>query len=349
MATKRKLNIGSRRSKDSNLISCQGSNAEETHPTSSHAQGSNAEETRSNPSHVEVGIHESRDSYSIPSDVEAEEDLQINKDVHPKKKRPNKNVRCMDTDSCIIVNLDKYGRLISPKGMTLTRFIASLVRNKHYASIKYKSWKDMLDKEKDVMLEQIETTFEFNPPMNDTTRQMLKFEMNIKWKQWKCDLKSMEFDPGKTEEEVASFVPNLRVDPDQYCKLVHHWFSDKAQKKKKAKGVSPTHKEIYIDSRTRKDGSVVNEKAERFIEKLNKHNNEAETSQSVQKIQSHMPWKDDIYSQVKGSEKRGHKRCIGNIPKPKKSKAFCPKIKSLGMNLRKCEKDKRGQMCVWKI
>ncbi|CAK8535870.1 unnamed protein product [Lathyrus sativus] len=109
MGRKRKLNIGSRMSKDSNLTSCQGSNAEETHPTSSHgqginveethttvshaqginaeethpnsshAQGSNAEETRPNPNHVEVGIHESEDSYSIPFDLEAEENLQINK------------------------------------------------------------------------------------------------------------------------------------------------------------------------------------------------------------------------------------------------------------------------------
>ncbi|XP_058764321.1 uncharacterized protein LOC131637769 [Vicia villosa] len=142
----------------------------------------------------------------------------------------------------------------------------------------------MSDKEKDVMLAQIETIFEFNPPMNDTTRQMLKFKMNIKWKQWKCDLKSMAFDPSKMEEEVPSIVPNCRVDPDQYRELVHHWFSDKAQKvskinsqnrakyedihcmeKKEAKGVSPTRKEIYIDTHTRKDGSVVNEKAARFI------------------------------------------------------------------------------------
>ncbi|XP_058783971.1 uncharacterized protein LOC131658722 [Vicia villosa] len=251
------------------------------------------------------------------------------------------DVWAMDTDSCIIVNLDKYGRPIGPEGTTLTRFIGNLVRRKQYASIKYKSWKDMSDKEKDVTLEQMETIFEFNPPMNDTTRQMLKFEMNIKWKQWKCDLKSMAFDPSKTEE-VVSFVPNLRVDLDQYRKLVHHWFSDKAQKvskinsqnrakyedihcieKKKAKGVSPTRKEIYIDTRTRKVGFVVNENAERFIEKLNKHNNEAETSQLVQKTQSHMPWKDGIYSQVKGSEKRGHATDASSVPNQTNSQSPC--------------------------
>ena len=73
MAKKRKLNIGSRRLKDSS----QGTSA--THTTSTHAQGSNDEETRPNPSHVEVVTHESEDSYYIPSDIEAEEELEINK------------------------------------------------------------------------------------------------------------------------------------------------------------------------------------------------------------------------------------------------------------------------------
>jgi hypothetical protein len=59
-----------------------------------------------------------------------------------------------------------------------------------------------------------------------------------------------------------------------------------------------------------------------FQEKLNKYDNEAGTSQSVQEIQSHMPWKDDIYSKVKGPEKRGRARCIGKIPKPKKTESF---------------------------
>ncbi|XP_058775086.1 uncharacterized protein LOC131649340 [Vicia villosa] len=260
----------------------------------------------------------------------------------------------MDTESCIIVNLDKYGQPIGPEGTTVTRFIGSLVRRKQYASIKYKSWKVMPDKEKDEMLAQIETIFEFVPPMNDIAKQMLKLEMNIKWKQWKCDLKSKAFDPSKTEEEVASFIPDCRVDPDQYRELVHHWFSEEAQNRakyedihcmgtkslprlinEKAKGASPTRKEIYIDTRTRKDGSVVNEKAARLIEELNKHNNEAETSQSIEKTPSHLPWTDDIYSQVKGPEKRGRVKCLGNIPKPKKSKASLSENQELRDELKK--------------
>ena len=62
--------------------------------------------------------------------------------------------------------------------------------------------------------------------------------------------------------------------------------------------------------------------------------NEAETSQSVG-TQSHMPWKNDIYSRVKGAKKRGHVRCIDNISKPKKSKTTFSKNQELRDELKK--------------
>ncbi|KAK2388357.1 hypothetical protein QL285_062048 [Trifolium repens] len=199
-----------------------------------------------------------------------------------------------------------------------------------------------------------------------------KASLNEKWKQWKSDLKSKAYDPSKTEEEVASVKPDSRVDLNQWRKLVHHWFSEEGQKiskinrenrakfkdvhcmgtkslpklidekKKNANGRSPTRKEIYIETRTRKDGSIVNEKARGVIEKLNKYDNETGTSQSVEEIQSDMPWKDDIYSKVKGTEKRGEQRgrlrCIGKIPKPKKLKVSLAENQELRDKVKQMEK-----------
>jgi hypothetical protein len=65
--------------------------------------------------------------------------------------------------------------------------------------------------------------------MNETTREYLKYEMNMKWKQWKCSIKEKTFDASKTEEEVASAKLDSRVDRSQYRELVHHWFSVEAQ------------------------------------------------------------------------------------------------------------------------
>ncbi|KAK2410398.1 hypothetical protein QL285_045763 [Trifolium repens] len=47
---------------------------------------------------------------------------------------------------------------------------------------------------------------------------------------------------------------------------------------------------------------IVNVVVNQALEELNKYDNEAGTSQSVEEIQSHMPWKDDIYSKVKGPD-----------------------------------------------
>ncbi|KAK2419098.1 hypothetical protein QL285_041229 [Trifolium repens] len=406
MGRKKKLNIGSRMLKESNQGSnatnttsthaqgsndeeahrtsthAQGSSAEETHRTLPHAQGSSVEETHSNPTQMEDDTNDSEDSHYIPSDIEVEE-AYIEKVVEPKRLRgPTRmqDVWDMDADDIIIVNLDKKGRPTGQEGSNLTRFIGSVVRRKEYASIGYISWKDMPDNDKSEMLKLIESKYEFVPPINDTTREMLKSEINERWKQWKSDLKSKAYDPSKTEEEVAYVKPDSRVDLNQYRKLVHHWFSEKGQKiskinrenrakfkdvhcmgtkslpklidenKKNSNGRSPTRKEIYIETRTRKDGSIVNEDARGVIEKLNKYDNETGTSQSVEEIQSDMPWKDDIYSKVKGTEKRGEQRgrlrCIGKIPKPKKLKVYLAENQELRDKVKQMEKKQNSTDAV---
>lgn len=58
-----------------------------------------------------------------------------------------------------------------------------------------------------------------------------------------------------------------------------------------------------------------------FKEKFKKHDNKVGTTQFVQYKQSHMPQKNDIYSQVKGLENKGHVCCLGKISNPKNLKA----------------------------
>ncbi|XP_073221871.1 uncharacterized protein [Cicer arietinum] len=106
---------------------------------------------------------------------------------------------------------------------------------------------------------------------------------------------------------------------------------------KKGKGVLPGRKEIYIDTRTRKDGTIVNEKAAKLIEELKKHNNEAGTSQSTQDTQGSMSWKDDIFYQVQGPDKNGRVRCMGKIPHSKKSKVCASENEELRERVKNME------------
>nr|XP_027186858.1 uncharacterized protein LOC105851333 [Cicer arietinum] len=243
-------------------------------------------------------------------------------DVEPKRVRgPTRmlDVWEMEDGDVIIVRLDNHGRPIGNEATTLTRFIGSVVRRHQYAPISYNSWKDMPTSFKEEMLKLIERKFEFVPPINDSTREMIKFELNEKWRQWKSDLKSKAYDPSKTEDEVATAIPDDRVDPNQYRDLVHRWFSNEGQIKK-SKGVVPRREEIYVETRTRKDGSIVNEKAARVIEELSRYSNEVGTSQSLQNTQGSVSWKYDLFSQVQGPSKKGHVRCMGKFPKSKISK-----------------------------
>ncbi|KAK7275756.1 hypothetical protein RIF29_16878 [Crotalaria pallida] len=247
---------------------------------------------------------------SLPSDIEAEEEQAAKE---PKRHRgPTRmlDIWDMEEGEFVMVDLDKHDRPIGEEATTLTRFIGSLVRRHQYAPINYKSWKEMPKVHKEEMLQILEAKFEFVPPINDVTREMLKTQLNDKWRQWKSDLKSKAYDPSKTEEEVVATLVDDRVNPSQYRDLVHFWYSEEGQKiseinrqnrskyedihcmgtkslpklidekNKKAKGVSPDRIEIYIDTRTRKDGTIVNEKAARVIEELNKQNYEAATSRS---------------------------------------------------------------------
>ncbi|GAU51013.1 hypothetical protein TSUD_411580 [Trifolium subterraneum] len=281
MARRRKLNIGYRTSNN------EGIQTTPINTKSTNVQGSNVAQTHSAPSDTDGVIHEFVESQSIPSDIEAEEE-QIAKEP----KRTRGPTRFLDVwqmeDDLIIVNLDNLGRPIGEEATTFTRFIGSVVRRHQYAPINIKNWKKMPERNMNEMLEVIESKFEFVPPINDLTRQMIKSELNDKWRQWKGDLKAMAYDPSKTEEEIASAVPDARVDKDQYRELVHYWFSEEGQKvskinrenrakfedvhcmgtkslpklihekMKKCKGVMPEHQEIYIQTRTRKDGSIVN-------------------------------------------------------------------------------------------
>ncbi|KAK2421147.1 hypothetical protein QL285_031804 [Trifolium repens] len=106
----------------------------------------------------------------------------------------------------------------------------------------------------------------------------------------------------------------------------------------KADGVKPSRAEIYIDTRTRNDGSIVTVKAAATI----KHIAEADNLDYSQFTQDSTNWKNDTYSKVKGPERRGRVRCLGRLPKharssvssqPTNSEVRLQKVESLLGNL----------------
>ncbi|WJX57395.1 hypothetical protein P8452_42962 [Trifolium repens] len=197
-----------------------------------------------------------------------------------------------------------------------------------YAPINILSWKDMPELNITNMLLLIQSKFHFDPELTEQTKQILKDNLSAKWRQFKHDLKAKGYDENKTEEEMAANIPDRRVDPSQYRALVHHWCSQKGQKisninkrnrskyedlhcmgtknlsrfiheTTEANGVQPSRAQIYIQTRTRKDGSIVTDKAADVIGELKKHMGEATSSRTPQATQDSTNWQNDVYSKLK--------------------------------------------------
>ncbi|MFS7994639.1 putative transposase, Ptta/En/Spm, plant [Helianthus anomalus] len=77
-------------------------------------------------------------------------------------------------------------------------------------------------------------------------------------------------------------------------------------------GLYPTRGEMYITTRTRKDGSFVNDKATNVVASL-----KAIASDSASKHIDPHDFTNDEYSKVKGPEKRGYVRLVGRMPATK--------------------------------
>ncbi|KAL4283366.1 hypothetical protein GQ457_16G015240 [Hibiscus cannabinus] len=133
-------------------------------------------------------------------------------------------------------------------------------------------------------------------------------DMTTKWRQWKNELKSQIFDENQTVEQIIENCKDPRVNLDQLKILVEYWLSSKAMTKE-FDGIPPTRADVYVKSRTRKDGSIVNSKAAVVVERIQEKINESSSSDNL----SQTSWSNDVFAQVKGPERRGRVRCVGAI------------------------------------
>lgn len=171
-------------------------------------------------------------------------------------------------------------------------------------------------------------------------------QANDKWKKWKCELKSKGFDDISSIDEMYERISDARVDRGQFEILANYWLSTKGkalstQNKRNrehhnephctgtktysrlihemavdAGGVYPSRADVYILSRTRKNGKVVSKRAKAVMAQLKSFMNQPGTSDALDTTS----WHKDIYSKVKGPEKKGRVRCFGQIPTSQKWK-----------------------------
>ncbi|XP_020208835.2 uncharacterized protein LOC109793774 [Cajanus cajan] len=200
----------------------------------------------------------------------------------------------MSDDEFIVFEVDALGNPIGSEGKTLLSAIGSLSK------------------------------FQFVPELSEQTKRILKDNMSNKWRQFKHDLKSKAYDASKTEEEMVANILDKRVDPSQYRDLVHHWCSKKGQDISNMNKRSCSKYEDLHYMGTKNIPRLIHEKKKEngvqpSRDELKKHMVEVESLGGSQTALDYTNWKNDIYSKVKGLEKRGHVRCLGKLPLAKSS------------------------------
>ncbi|XP_040861012.1 uncharacterized protein [Glycine max] len=111
------------------------------------------------------------------------------------------------------------------------------------------------------------------------------------------------------ESASESSTKDPRVDPSQYRDLVHYWCSEKGQK---ISNINKRSCSKYEDLRCMGTNNLPRRIHE--MDELKKKMVEAESLQNLQSTQDFTNWTNDIYSKVKGPEKRGRVCCLGKLP-----------------------------------
>ncbi|OMO89230.1 Transposase, Ptta/En/Spm, plant [Corchorus olitorius] len=146
-------------------------------------------------------------------------------------------------------------------------------------------------------------------------------DMSCKWRAWKNELNSKYFDEDKTPAEMVKDVNDPRAEKISFWSLLHIGLLIKQRENQsksdqphcagmksfprliqtmteEANGNHPSRADVYIRSRTRKDGNIVNEKAIEVVDRIKQIRIETPDD-------SLASWDKDVYSKENGLEKKG--------------------------------------------
>ncbi|WCJ18491.1 DNA-binding bromodomain-containing protein [Euphorbia peplus] len=196
----------------------------------------------------------------------------------------------------IYVPINTLGQPIGPEASKLASFLGTLARDGKMAPLNYLDWSAMPESVKENLWKFVQTKFDIDP----LCKNWFLKSIAAKWRNWKAKLKADHYNPHTTDEERLRDC-NKRIYPDQWAALVAHWndeavqlraMKNKANRAKqksahvsgsksfarireeeqaKRDGKELTRSELYILTRTRKDGLPVNDTAAEAIKKLREH------------------------------------------------------------------------------
>ncbi|KAL9684181.1 hypothetical protein QQ045_021615 [Rhodiola kirilowii] len=228
--------------------------------------------------------------YPLPSDGDAG-----SSDFSSKKRRTRGPTKCLYVwsrhDERILVPINKLGEPIGSKAAKLSNFLGTIVRDGKLVPLSYITWKKVPADIQENIWQLVQSKFVLDPEI----RGWVFRNLATKFANWKAHLKAKHYNPHQSDEERLA-DRDKRVLPDQWQHLINFWNSEESQKQSernranRAKvkfchtsgtksfarlseertknGKEPTKAELFILTRTRKDGQPVNESSSMAISQL---------------------------------------------------------------------------------
>ncbi|XP_057494441.1 uncharacterized protein LOC130779700 isoform X2 [Actinidia eriantha] len=247
--------------------------------------------------------------------------------------------RCLyvwNSEGKIPIETDEVGQPIGLEAPKLINFLGTIARDGHLSPLNYVHWRAVPDENKEKMWQKVQSKFEIGP----TSESWVLKSIGNKWKNWKANLKAYHYTPHKTDEARLA-DRDERVLPDQWRILISFWNSKEAkersvknkanrshlkinhaagsksfarvreeQRAKRPDGKEPSRAELFIATRTRKDGQPVDEASSAIISQLR------EIAAQNQGTSQNGTVEDNVFCQMVGRDKHGRVRTYGLVPSP---------------------------------
>ncbi|KAL5133681.1 hypothetical protein HKD37_03G006971 [Glycine soja] len=249
-----------------------------------------------------------------------------------------RDIWTMPPGKTIDVQFNRRNQAIGKEGRKLASFLGIIARNPELAPLNIDDWRCFDKEEKNKLVDLVRKKFS----IPERGVEFVKKSLGKKWKDYKCDLRSMYFTKYKTKHTLLKHRPN-HIPRDQWIGLVSYWVSDKGKRRSQANksnrakqkmphtggsksigtlmnekakdGIEPTRAEVFIlTHKERKDGRPLDAESIKTLDLIQEKLCNGETS-NEQDLDS-VAWEGDVYSQVLGSERSGYIRGLGLGPTP---------------------------------
>nr|XP_043637518.1 uncharacterized protein LOC122608477 [Erigeron canadensis] len=249
-------------------------------------------EKRTGPVNTQSGPPQQSSSLS-ESSPEKDEDSTYTEKKH-EVQRPTHYHNLSSTMERIKVFTNEKGQPVGPEAFQLTKFLGHIARDGNLAPLSFSGWSKMPEVMKENLWQKVLTRFDIDP----CSRSWVLMSLESKWKSFRSLLKTTRYDTHATDEERLA-DRDERVLPEQWSVLVSHWSSDKFQnisaknkanrakvrfyhtlgaksyarkieeeRAKRPNGQELSPEEVFILTRTCKNGQAVNEATNAVISQL---------------------------------------------------------------------------------